>query len=169
METLTLEQFNYIAEIVSSVAVIASLIYIAIEIRQNTNTVKLNSAQNLFHEYRDSLALIITNPDVCDIHVRAMTDIESLSPVEKHRFYMLANNFFRVFENAYYHNSLGSVDKIVWDGMLAAMKIGKDTTGYQLFWHERKFIFNEEFQEFYDGVEGYKSILDIYHESKPNS
>ena len=81
MENITLEQFNYIAEIVASAAVIASLIYVAVQIRQNTSTNKLISAQNLSHEIRNANSALL-DAGMADINLRAMKDVESLSPTD---------------------------------------------------------------------------------------
>ena len=165
MDTVTLEQFNYIAEIIASVAVIASLIYVAIQIHQNTHTIKLTSAQNLSHELRDSFAFLISDVELTEIHLRAMQNIESLTPLEKHRLYLWLNNTFRVYENAHYQNTQGTVDKVVWNGIIGNLNATKKQSGYQLFWDERKFFFNTEFQEFYDSQTGMDvNLLDTYQE-----
>jgi len=165
METLTLEQAYYIGELITTFAVIISLVYVGIQIRQNTHAIKLTSAQNLFHEYRDSQALLVADAELADIHLRAIQDINSLSLGEKHRLYLWLNNLFRVFENAHYQNSKGTVDKPVWDGMLGYIKLIKKLSGYQAFWNDRKSIYNNEFQEFYDSVESGNVIAtDAYQE-----
>ena len=150
METSTLEQAYYISQLVGTLAVIISLVYVAKQIRQNTNTIKLNSAQNLSHELRESLALLAADAGLSEIHLRAMQDINGLGPVEKFRFYILLNNIFRVYENAYYQYTQGTVDSGVWAGIFGNMNVTKSTSGYQAFWHERKNIFGKKFQDFYD-------------------
>ena len=44
METMTLEQMYYIGELIATVAFVMPLLYVGIQIRQNTYTIKLNSA-----------------------------------------------------------------------------------------------------------------------------
>jgi hypothetical protein len=167
---MNLEEFNYIAEIVASIAVIASLVYVAIQIRQNTSTNKLMSAQNLSHELRETLSLVAASTELTDIHLRAMQDIESLSTTEKHRFYMLLNNVYRVYESTYYQSTQGVVDDAVLNGVLGNMHIGKNTSGYQSFWQDRKSIFSKEFQDYYDSdTEGLVNMLDIYQETAPDN
>lgn len=165
MDTLTLEQAYYIGELVSTIAVITSLIYVALQIRQNTHTIKLNSAQNLSHELRESLALLVADAELSNIHLRAMQDIDGLDPGDKFRFYMFLNNVFRVYENAHYQNTQGTVDKSVWNGMLGNMNATKLMSGYKAFWNDRKNIFSKEFQEFYDSeLGGNAHLLDAYQE-----
>jgi hypothetical protein len=165
MENITLEQFNYIAEIVASVAVIASLIYVAIQIRQNTATNKLISAQNLSHEVRAGSAIAAANSYLADIHLRGMKDVESLSPSERHQFYLYLNNTYRVYESALYQHTQGVVDEPVFNAITSNMHIGMKTPGYQSFWNERKSIFSKEFQDFYESDSGgHVSVLDSYQE-----
>jgi hypothetical protein len=160
MDTITLEQAYYIAELVATLAIITSLIYVAVQIRQNTHAVKLSSAQNLSHELRESLGLLASDADLSDIHLRAMRDIDSLAAGEKFRFYIFLNNVFRVYENAYYQKTQRTVDPSVWAGMQGNMNATKLTSGYQAFWRDRKSIFSSEFQEFYDNeVAGNPDLL----------
>ena len=167
MESLTLEQAYYISELVASLAVIMSLIYVAIQIRQNTHTVKLNSAQNLSHELRESLALLASDSELSDIHLRAMQNIDSLAPGEKFRFYIFLNNVFRVYENAHYQFTQGTVDPSMWSGIFGNMNATKATSGYETFWRDRKNIFGSKFQEFYDNeVKGNPGTLSAFEKKK---
>ena len=170
MENITLEQFNYIAEIVASVAVIASLIYVAVQIRQNTSTNKLIAAQNLSHGVRDGTAIAAANSDLADIHLRGMKDVESLSPPERHQFYMYLNNTYRVYESALYQHTQGVVDEPVFTAIIGNMHIAMKTLGYQAFWRERKSIFSKEFQDYYESdTEGLINVMDAYRETAPDS
>ncbi len=44
METLTLEQASYLAEIIGVVAVVGSIIYLAIQVKQSTQAAKITAA-----------------------------------------------------------------------------------------------------------------------------
>jgi len=163
MDTITLEQAYYIAELVTALAVVISLIYVGIQIRQNTHAIKLNSAQNLSHELRESLALLVSDAELSDIHLRAMRDVGCLAAVEKFRFYMFLNNVFRVYESAHYQKMQGTVDPSVWAGIHGNINATKSTSGYQAFWRDRKNIYSREFQAFYDNeVTGNPDLLAAY-------
>ena len=150
MESFTLEKAYYISQLIGTLALIVSLIYVAVQIRQNTQTAKLNSAQNLSHELRESLALLASDAGLSDIHLRAMQNIDNLTAPEKFRFYIFLNNVFRVYENAHYQFTQGTVDPSVWSGIFGNMNATKATSGYQVFWRDRKNIFGKQFQDFYD-------------------
>ena len=94
------------------------------------------------HEVLDQLSEV-HSPFRCKID-------DGLAPVEKFRFYILLNNIFRVYENAYYQYTQGTVDSGVWAGIFGNMNVTKATSGYRAFWRERRMIFGEKFQDFYD-------------------
>ena len=45
METLTLEQSYYIAQVVAAVILVLSVIYLALQVRQNTHAMRLSNFQ----------------------------------------------------------------------------------------------------------------------------
>jgi hypothetical protein len=139
-----------LAEIFGTVAIVVSLIYVAVQIRQNTRATRLSTAQNVFHDLRESTATIANDMELAEIHLKGMASAESLTPIERYRFYTYSNYAFRGYENAYYQNQEGALDAHVWEGVVANMLLGKDTSGYQAFWRDRKQIFSEKFQAFYD-------------------
>ena len=150
METMTLEQMYYIAEILGIFIVIGSLLFVGIQIRQNTRVIKLSATQNVSHEFREALGIIAADTEMADLHLRGSRDTNFLSPAEKHRFFIFLNNIYRVYENTYYQYQQGVLDSDIWNGMLTQMAFPKNTPGYLEFWDERKQIFSKEFQTFYE-------------------
>ncbi len=59
METLTLEQMYYIGELVAAFVVLISLVYMAIQLRQNTNAIKLGTAHAVAEEIRACFLLLL--------------------------------------------------------------------------------------------------------------
>ena len=146
---MDLTYYANLAEILGTSAIIVSLIYVTVQLRQHTRVTKLSTAQNVSRDLRDSLAVLANDMNMASIHLKAVTDVASLAPVEKHRFYIYVANLFKVYENAYYQNLQGALDSYVWDGIIGTILIAKETSGYELFWAERKHIFSKAFQDFY--------------------
>ena len=51
METLTLEQAYYLGELLGVIAVVTSLIYLALQLRQNTLSIRMSNVQALSSQY----------------------------------------------------------------------------------------------------------------------
>jgi hypothetical protein len=67
METLSLEQIYYLGQIIAAGAVVITLIYVGLQVKQNTHAVNLATAHNVSESLRDSQALIVQNEGLCDI------------------------------------------------------------------------------------------------------
>ena len=147
---MDLAYYANLAEVLGTLAIIVSLIYVAVQIRQHTRVTRLSTGQNVSRDLRDSLAVVANDMTMASIHLRAMTNVSSLAPEEKHRFYIFMNNAYRGYENAYYQNLQGALDPHVWETVVGNLVIGKYTAGYESFWRDRKQIFSKAFQDFYD-------------------
>ena len=64
METMVLEQIYYFVEIVGVIAVIASLVYVGKQLRQNTETIEATSWQAALDEDTNYLVQIINHPEI---------------------------------------------------------------------------------------------------------
>jgi hypothetical protein len=85
---MDLESLANAGEFIGGIAVVVSLVYLAIQIRQNTQYTRLQ----LQHMIKgDAIALrraVIESPDFGDFLARAIVDFDSLSPGERIRFNM---------------------------------------------------------------------------------
>ena len=57
MESLTLEQLYFMSEIIGVITVIISLIYVGLQVKQNTHVVRLNIVHNIEEGQRESTSL----------------------------------------------------------------------------------------------------------------
>ena len=86
---MTLEQYAQIGEIIAAVAVIASLIYVAQQLHQNTDMMRVGNAQH-FVDFNISLVgPIVANRELADLWVKGGSDFETLDPTDKQRIVML--------------------------------------------------------------------------------
>jgi len=84
---MTIQDFGSIGELVGAIATIATLVYLANQIRHNTTITRTSSLQSMLDGGRDrTIQPIINNPEVADIFARGMTSFDRLSSVERVRF-----------------------------------------------------------------------------------
>lgn len=94
---MTLEEINYIAQAIGVVAILASLVFVAIQTRQNGATMRAQAvwdAQNSFVEINDMLA---AGGPISEASFRAFTDPGSLTPYDR---YLLHRLFRGVLQRA---------------------------------------------------------------------
>ena len=131
---MKLSEWAHIAEIVAGAAIIASLIFVGFEIRENTQVAILTSDRAL-DQQNLALNLSITNSaDFADVLVRAESDRDSLIAVERARFDHYCFSRFGAYENvvANFAAGFGSDDEFeVW---AQHFRDRFDKPGYRQFW-----------------------------------
>ena len=86
---MTLEQYAQFGEIVAAIAVIASLIYVAQQLHQNTDMMRVGNAQH-FVDFNISLVgPIVANRELAKLWIKGGSDFETLDPIDKQRIVML--------------------------------------------------------------------------------
>ena len=105
---MTIQDWGAIGEIIGAAAVVASLIYLAVQIRQNTRrmTLTLESAKLAAFERNvesgnRTRELLISNPELADLFLRGVTDYEGLRPTDKFRCDLLFRNVFSSIQGGY--------------------------------------------------------------------
>lgn len=114
---MTLQDLGAIGELVSGVAVIFSLVYVAYQIRQNSRLIEQNSRQleaSMYVATSDAFnrwwALFLTNDRVAEIWRRGLAS-ELESPEERSQFHALMASLFVTYENGFYQKSFGAVNR----------------------------------------------------------
>jgi hypothetical protein len=82
---MTLDQFGSIGEIVGAVGVVVSLVYLAIQIRKNTETERTSTYQSIVSDFGALNNTMASTPELSHLFVRAMENYHQLSADEKAR------------------------------------------------------------------------------------
>lgn len=82
---MTLDQFGSIGEIVGAVGVVVSLVYLAIQIRKNTETERTSTYQSIVSDFGALNNTMASTPALSHLFVRAMENYHQLSADEKAR------------------------------------------------------------------------------------
>ncbi|HAY47258.1 MAG TPA: hypothetical protein DCY55_13395 [Gammaproteobacteria bacterium] len=128
--------------------VTASLIFVGMQIRRNSDASVSDS--NVMRELRSLYTQIAQDEGLADLFRSGMHDIDAISVADKFRFTLIAHNFFRLFEEAYYLNVAGKLAAKDWHGLTEQFLFLKDLPGFQTFWRDRKFLFSDKFCVYYE-------------------
>ena len=103
-----------IGEIVGALGVILTLGYLAIQIRQNTESVQAASELGLSNRSAEWMSMMALNPELTTIHDKAAEDPNSLTPEEKSRFMWLVAELFMIYEGHYQLYLRGHLSEMSW-------------------------------------------------------
>jgi hypothetical protein len=83
------EALGAIANLIAAIGVLVSLVYLAVQIRQNTAWLRQQAFQLGTNEVRRWASHFADSTQVSDLFIRGQKDFASLSPTEKLQFTML--------------------------------------------------------------------------------
>ena len=105
---MSIQDWGAIGELVGALAVVASLIYLAVQIRQSTRQIslslesaKLEAFERTVESSNHAREVLITNPEVTEIFLKGLSDYRNLPPSDKFRCNMLFRNLLSAFQGGY--------------------------------------------------------------------
>jgi hypothetical protein len=111
-----------IGESVGALGVVATLFYLALQIRLNNRALRSNKYQELISEFRRAV-LENSNPEDVEILLKANAEgIESLTAVQYHRWMALVFNQIVTFENAFHADRNGVADPELWESAKTGLR-----------------------------------------------
>jgi len=149
---MPLVQLANIAEIVAAALVIVSLIYVGIQIRQNTAATQAATGQSWFNTFDGHVGLINSSPTLADILHRGATGLSNLKDSEIIQFGAFLDQSFTSFEVYYFQWKAGKLDARLWSTQRHAIAALLMQPGQQQWWETRRHWYDIEFQEYVNQV-----------------
>ena len=143
---MSLDQAALISEIVGGIAVVASLIYLDIELRRQNKLNRLSSASDLAAQWSGLMISLHDNPEMAEIWLKGTNDFESLDPTSKLRFGAYFGRFLRNSEALYIHVLDKTLDPTLWRGIERTIRDLIGLPGSQAWWETRKHWYTDAFQ-----------------------
>jgi hypothetical protein len=148
---MTLQDLGSIGELVGAIATVATLAYLAVQIRQNTvqlresaraaHLTSLDHTIQSFSQYRE----ILTREGNADLYARGLESYVELSAAEKLRFRAIIEEYFFAYNAMFERMSRGAYDNPAWHAQATAAASLLKTQGGREWWNDRKRIFEDEF------------------------
>ena len=149
---MSLEQASFIAQILSALAVIATLIFVGFQLKKATSAIRSSSSQAHSGLYTDLVRSIIDNPDFARAWSIGITDPKALKEEEWVQFVAYASALFRLYESSRVQWLNGRLDDEHWHTVeRQAMDFGH-LPGLHLAWRLRGHWFSPEFRAWFDGL-----------------
>jgi hypothetical protein len=149
---MNLAEISQISQTLGSVAVVASLIFVGFQIRQNTKATRAASHHAVSEALNRVNLLWARNREMTRIWLSGMSDRRGLTPEDRWRFDSTVRAYLHVCETMYMQANLGAGDL----GIVAAeengIKIVFSSEGVREWWDENPFGFSPEFRDYVGGL-----------------
>jgi len=123
-----------IAETLGAVGVIASLVYLATQIRLNTRSVRGATYQTLIGVQGQTEGNLLYDGEAAAIVHNGMQDLNRLSEVEAFRFNWFMGGVVSTFENAHYQLKNGMLSPDRWELQVEYLRFYLSMPGIRKWW-----------------------------------
>lgn len=135
-----------VAELLGAIGVIASLVYLAGQVRNAGRLGREEAARSVMAKLNSTMAFLASGHDKADMWVRGsggFSNLKDESEVVQLSGFLLT--FFRAYEELYFYRKAG-VDWD-WGGFEAQVRATINTPGGSEWWATRGHYFSQEFQQ----------------------
>ena len=145
-------ELGAIGEMVGGVAVLVTLGYLAVQVRQNTASNRVLATQNLVVGHAGASLLLAENGDLAAILQTAAVDSgrEGLEPHSQLRFNVWLVGLWSHVELAYFQYSEEQLDERIWKRMEDEIETFLTLPGTMAWWTNDKTRFSPDFVELVD-------------------
>ena len=149
---MTLADISDLSQALGAITVVASLIFVGVQIRQNTAATRAAS----HHAVSDALNQInfsfAENAEVTRIFLAGMADRQALTNEERWRFDAFCRAYMHVCETMHMQADLGAGDRSIVVAEEGGIKMIFASPGIREWWAENTIGFGPEFRDYVDGL-----------------
>ena len=147
---MTWDAVGAIGEIVGAAAVVATLVYLAVQVRHNTNALTSSTFQGISSALAQNMEVLSTTPGVPALFLKAQDGLQALDPEERAQFSFLCLMAQRRIESVFVQESLGAVPPNLAEGFKRSVLSAFNNGGYREWWETGKQAFSTEYVDWVD-------------------
>jgi hypothetical protein len=164
---MSLEQAAYLSQVVAAFAVLASLLFIGVQIRQNTRSQKMVAVSSLATAIAAINVPAMESPALGEALSTALRDWNSATREQRILAHFFLFSFFKLSESVWYQRKAEVFDENQWTGWDTLLRLFYHSEGLQAgWWPHRKNAYSPEFQDYLastdapgGGIGGYTEIF----------
>ena len=137
-----------LANLLGAAGVIASLLYLSRQIRQNTNAVRASSYQAIVDGTATYMLALAQDSDLTSLLVRGSSSPAELSPEEQVRFSALLGQVVARFDLALHLHQQRFIDADVLDTIFRMLESNLNSPGGRAWWRMNQRFCSDQFRRF---------------------
>jgi len=158
-----------IAEVLGLVSIVASLVFVGLEVRQNSVATRASANATVADAFRELNLVLASSPELAHAMVVSFDDPGKLSAEERVLVLGIWRALFHTWSNGHRQWVNETLDEALYESIVSEISQyvrHKDASGEDLdrrslamrwAWGSERFLFNDEFQQFVDELIGTKT------------
>ena len=148
---LNLQDYASAAEIIGAVAVVISLVYVGLSIRQNTEAIQVSNHHALVAMDMEKNTWL-RESEFAAIYVTAREEPEKLSKVQMQQYSTFVADTLNAWEFAYITHSNGAMDETIWNGWDGFYRSELSSGSFRRFWLDGGENFSPKFRAYVNSI-----------------
>jgi hypothetical protein len=148
---MSLEQIFYISQSIAAVAVVASIVYLALQVRQSERIqramVQQGRADRASHR-----AMLMAAPELARVVQRGMAGNQELTREEFNQWTLICRSLFLTVEDSYLQRKAGLLDDAAYHSFEAGTRAFFSAPGLRASWRLASGQYGSETRQFIDSV-----------------
>lgn len=149
-----------IGEVLGALAVLITLVYLALQVRQNTKAMKRTAFQELIN-YHGTIADFYSTREGAELVAKARHGLDQLDEPDRIRILNLVGKSFSHLQNVHQQWTEGFINESQWNQLSAVLVATLSSKSTRAIWDITKNRYSLDFQNWVDSFEG-----DIEYASK---
>lgn len=147
-----LESLANLGEIIGAIAVVVSLVYLAVQVRQNTQAQQTENFSRALDRVAAIQATLSQDTETSVIFSKGVLDPSELSANERLRFTWAMYELFGAFEFMFLASKTKAMPDEVWQRWSSAVAWWLSFSGVQIWWTVRPIPFTERFTSYVEAL-----------------
>ena len=145
---MTLQDLGNVGELVGALATVATLVYLAVQIRQNTTSVRAASYHAGSTAWSAIFSQVALDPKAAEIYHAGRVSLDELSKEDARRADLLFDAMLAQIENFYVQFLNGQHPESNQERFARILQAQFQTPGFRRYWPRRRDFFTAEFVEY---------------------
>ena len=146
------EMLSAIGQLAAALGVIPSLIYLAIQIREQNKERRRAAVNLLTGQWSDLVQSAQDHADFAALFLEGIRSFHNLEPVDKLRFSAFFTRFVRNCEGMFLYYRDGALEKSLWGGVERTMSDYFAYPGVREWWSTRKHWLTDDFRAVVEAI-----------------
>jgi hypothetical protein len=154
-----LEALGNLGDFVGGLAVIVTLAYLAVQVRQNTRQLERTAAISKAAAYQNLTTLIVegnarisTNREFAELRMRGRQALSNLDEVDQNRFLVSMSSVFRIMENLHQQNAASLLSDDEYSSWQHMLRMHLSYPGAREAWRQIAPAFSPGFRDVVEGI-----------------
>jgi len=149
--SLSLEQIFYVSQSVAAIAVVASIVYLAQQVRQSERIqramVQQGRADRASHR-----SMIMASPELAGVVQKGMTGSKELTREEFNQWTLICRSLFITVEDSFMQRKAGLLDDVAFQSFQAGTRTFFSSPGLRASWQLASTQYGKETRQFIDSM-----------------